>query len=50
VLTALQLQGTDLSAEFLVPILSMAIEIACVGILVSRIRGVTLRAASLTQT
>jgi len=52
VLTALQLQGTDLSAEFLVPILSMAIEIACVGILVSRIRGVTLAAsaAALTQT
>ena len=52
VLTALQLQGTDLSAEFLVPILSMAIEIACVGFLVSRIRGVTLAAsaAALTQT
>jgi hypothetical protein len=52
VLTALQLQGTDLSAEFLVPILSMAIEIACVGILVFRIRGVTLAASSvaLTQT
>jgi hypothetical protein len=51
VLTALQLQGTDLSAEFLVPILSMTIEIACVGILVSRIRGVTLAAsaAALTQ-
>jgi hypothetical protein len=53
VLTALQLSGTGLSAEFLVPILSMAIELVCVGILISRIRGVALRAAStaaLTQT
>jgi len=46
VLTALQLKGTGLSAEFLVPLLSMAIEIVGVGILVFRIRGVTLRAAS----
>jgi len=46
VLTALQLRGTGLSAEFLVPILSMAIEIVCVGILIFRIRGVALRAAS----
>jgi len=46
VLTALQLRGTGLSAKFLVPILSMSIEIVCVGILVLRIRGVTLRAAS----
>jgi hypothetical protein len=53
VLTALQLSGTGLSAELLVPILSMAIELVCVGILISRIRGVALRAAStaaLTQT
>ena len=46
VLTALQPRGTELSAESLVPIFSMAIEIACVGILVFHIRGVTLRAAS----
>lgn len=46
VLTALQLRGTGLSAEFLVPILSMAIELGCVGILIFRIRGVALRAAS----
>jgi hypothetical protein len=46
VLTALQLPGRELSAEFLVPIVSMAIEIACVGILVFHIRGIALRAAS----
>jgi hypothetical protein len=46
VLTALQLRGAELSAEFLVPIVSMAIEIACVGILVLHLRGVALRAAS----
>jgi hypothetical protein len=46
VLTALRLQGTELSAEFLVPIVSMAIEIGCVGILVFHIRGIALRAAS----
>jgi hypothetical protein len=46
VLTALLLLGTESSAGFLVPIVSMAIEIACVGILVVYIRGITLRAAS----
>ena len=46
VLTALQLPGRELSAEFLVPIVSMAIEIACAGILVFHIRGIALRAAS----
>jgi hypothetical protein len=46
VLTALQLRGTGLSAEFLVPLLSMAIELVCVGMLIFRIRGVALRAAS----
>jgi HAAS len=46
VLTALLLRGTAWSAELLVPVCSMAIEIACVGILVAHIRGVTLRAAS----
>jgi hypothetical protein len=46
VLTALQMRGTELSAGFLVSIVSMAIEIACVGILLVHIRGITLRAAS----
>lgn len=46
VLTALQLLGTELSAEALVPIVSMAFEIACVGILVFHIRGIALRSAS----
>jgi hypothetical protein len=46
VLTALQLRGPGLSAVSLVPLLSMAIEIACVGFLVNQIRDVLLRAAS----
>lgn len=46
VLTALNLHGTGLSAESVVPIFSMAIEIACVGMLLFHIRGVTQRAAS----
>jgi hypothetical protein len=46
VLTALLLLGTELSAGFLVPVFSMAIEIACVGILVFHIRGITRRTAS----
>jgi hypothetical protein len=46
VLTAIQLLGTGLSVEFLVPTFSMAVEIACIGILVFYIRGITLRAAS----
>jgi len=46
VLTALQLRGPGLSAMSLVPILSMAIEVACVGFLVFHIRSVALRAAS----
>jgi hypothetical protein len=53
VLTALQLSGTGLSTELLVPILSMAVELVCVCILIFRIRSVALRAAStaaLTQT
>jgi hypothetical protein len=45
VLTALNLRGAGLSAESAIPILSMAIEIGCVGLLVSHIRGVTQRAA-----
>ncbi|HXL29472.1 MAG TPA: hypothetical protein VN968_09330 [Bradyrhizobium sp.] len=46
VLTALLLRGTELSAGFLVPVFSMAIEIVCVGILVFHIRGITRRTAS----
>ena len=46
VLTALLLRGMELSAGLLVPVFSMAIEIACVGILVFHIRGIRLRTAS----
>jgi hypothetical protein len=46
VLTALLLHGTEMSAAFIIPIVSMTIEIACVGILVFQIRRVTRRAAS----
>jgi hypothetical protein len=46
VLTALLLRGMELSAGLLVPVFSMAIEIACVGILVFHIRGITRRTAS----
>jgi hypothetical protein len=48
VLTALQLLGTELCTGFLVPIFSMAIEIACAGVLVFQIRGVVQRMASTT--
>jgi hypothetical protein len=47
VLTALQLPGKELSAGLLVPLGSMAVEIAGVGILVHHIRGITARAASM---
>jgi hypothetical protein len=43
VLTALQLLGAEPSAEFLVPIGSMAFEIACAGALVFLLRRVTQR-------
>ena len=46
VLTSILLQGTELSAQFLIPIFSMAIEIACVGILIAKLRGISLRQAS----
>jgi hypothetical protein len=42
----LLLRGTEMSAEFLIPIVSMTIEIGCVVILVFQIRRVTRRAAS----
>jgi hypothetical protein len=43
-LTALRLPETELSAEFLIPIFSMAIEVACTGVLVFQIRSITKRA------
>lgn len=46
VLTALHWRGATWSAALLVPLLSMALEVACVGILAFHIRGVTSRAAS----
>jgi hypothetical protein len=45
VLTALRLAGTDLSAEFLIPVVSMAIEIAGAGALVLHIHRITQRTA-----
>lgn len=46
VLTALRLLGTELCAGFLIPIFSMAIEIACASVLVFQIRSITQRATS----
>jgi hypothetical protein len=46
VLTALLLQGMETSVQFMVPIVSMTIEVGCVGILVLQICRVTRRAAS----
>jgi hypothetical protein len=46
VLTALRLPETELSLEFLLPVFSMAIEIACAGVLVFQIHRVTHHATS----
>ena len=46
VLTMLRLTGTGFSADFLLPILSLAIEIAFAGVLAFRIRGVLQHAAA----
>jgi hypothetical protein len=46
VLTALQLRGTDFHACVLVPVISMAMEVAGVGVLAFQIRSMTRRAAS----
>jgi hypothetical protein len=46
VLTALRLQASEFSTISLLSIVSIAIEIVCVGILIRRIRSVALRAAS----
>jgi len=43
VITALQLSGAQLSAQFLVPILSVAVEIAGAGLLVSQVCDVARR-------
>jgi hypothetical protein len=46
VLTAFQLRGTDFHACVLVPVISMAMEVAGVGVLAFQIRSMTRRAAS----
>jgi hypothetical protein len=46
-LTAIRLSGTQMSADFLVPIVSMAIEIACVGVLILWIRSMVQRTAAI---
>ena len=46
VLTALRLPEAGLSAEFLIPVFSMTIEVASAGILVFQIRSITQRATS----
>jgi hypothetical protein len=45
VLTALLLHGTEISVQFMIPIVSMTIEIGCVGFLFLQIHRVTQRAA-----
>jgi hypothetical protein len=45
-LTALELFGTKLPTEFLVPVFSMAIEIICAGVLVFQIRSMTQQTAA----
>jgi hypothetical protein len=44
-LTAFQLRGALLCAESLIPISSMALEVACIGVLAWQIRTITRRAA-----
>src|SRR5437867_3203722 len=50
ILTSLRLIGAQWSAVFLVPIFSMAIEVACAGVLVSYIRGMAQRTAATAHT
>jgi hypothetical protein len=45
-LTAFRLPLAELSAESLLPIFSIAIEVACAGVLVFKIRGITQRETS----
>jgi hypothetical protein len=47
VLTALRLRGIEFHAGALVPIISMATEVVCVGVLAFQIRRMTRRAASM---
>jgi hypothetical protein len=47
VLTALRLHGTEFHACALVPIISMAMEVVCVGVVAFQIRRMTRRAASI---
>jgi hypothetical protein len=46
VLTALRLPEAELSAEYLIPIFSIAIEVGCAGALVFQLRTITQRATS----
>jgi hypothetical protein len=48
VLTALRLVGREFSADFLIPISSMIIEIVCAGILILSIRSIVVRMAHTT--
>ena len=48
VLTALRLVGRELTADFLVPISSMVIEIVCAGILIFSVRSIVVRMAHTT--
>jgi hypothetical protein len=48
VLTALRLAGSAVSAQFLIPMISMAVEIAGVGILIFIVRSVVVAMASTT--
>ena len=48
VLTALRLVGRELSADFLIPISSMAIEIVCAGMLIISVRSIVVRMAHTT--
>lgn len=49
VLTGLRLFGTGWSAESLLPVFSMAVEAACAAALVSHVRGMMRRAASIDR-
>jgi hypothetical protein len=48
VLTALRLVGREFSADFLIPISSMVIEIVCAGILIFSVRNIVVRMAHTT--
>jgi hypothetical protein len=48
ILTALRLVGRELSADFLIPISSMLIEIVCAGILIHSVRTIVARLAHTT--